>query len=158
MSTRRKPPGPGHQILDYAEANKKLRAGWTQQQVADEAGVTQSAVAAARQRGWITEGRTNVVGGGPPWRMRPEHRNFNVPKMLRCAARMAAGKPVGESNRRALRQFMEGLRQAGAVIHYEPDVAPYFFRVPRREGIDTWLVRDPNVDDRGRAVRKSVSS
>lgn len=131
-----------------------LRAGHTQQRVADRYGVTQSAVAAARRRGMVTEGKEYAPRGRTPWTILPEHRNLNVPKMLRCAARLEAGELVGESNTRATRQFIEGLRQQGAVIHYDPEAPPYFFRVPRREGVDTWLVRDPGLRDDGKLLRQ----
>lgn len=153
----RRKGGQGPQVLDYAEVNKLLRAGYTQQQVADKAGTTQSAISAARRRGVVTEGR-GWVRSAIPWALRPEHRNLNVPKMLRCAARLEAGETIGESNRKAARQFIEGLRLQGAVIHYDPEVAPYFFRVPRREGVDAWLVRDPSLDNRGRQVQRMSSA
>lgn len=45
-------------MLDYADVEKLLRQGWTQQQVADKYGVTQSAVSLTRARGWVKAGRT----------------------------------------------------------------------------------------------------
>ena len=147
----------GSQILNYAEVNRLLRSGYTQQEVAETQGTTQSAVAQARRRGMVTEGDSRIPRGSIPWDLRPQHRNLNVVKMLRCAARMREGMPVGESNQRATRQFVEGLREQDAVIHYDPDLAPYFHRVPRRHGIDHWLVRDPSLDDSGRLVRKRVT-
>jgi hypothetical protein len=44
-----------------------------------------------------------------------------------------------------LEPWLEKLRQAGAVVHYEADTKQGFFYVPRRPGIDLDLIREPTV-------------
>ena len=44
---------------------------------------------------------------------------------------------------KTLGDWTNRLEEMDAVVHYDPDVAPFFFRVPRRAGIDKGLFRDP---------------
>ena len=134
-------------MLDYNEADQLLRAGLSQREVAARYGVTQSAIAAARRRGMLKEGNT-AYQSALPWRVRPEHLQLNVAKMLRCVYRLERGEAIGESNRRAVDSFIAGLQASDAVIHYDPEVSPYFFRVPRRPGVDLGWVRDPSVEEK----------
>lgn len=134
----------GVQILDYSEVDLLLRQGLTQQEVADRFGVTQAAISQARVRGRVKSGRTRA-DSILPWSIKAAHRNLNVPKMLRCAARMEKGEDIGANEAQTVR-FVQTLREQGSVIHYEPNVAPYFFRVAARPEIDTWLVRVPDSE------------
>lgn len=134
----------GVQKLDYAEATKMLRAGGTQRQVADRYGVTVAAVSAAISRGRIKHetGYRRIL----PWRMKTEHTAMAVPRMLRLAERIRLGQDEGMPDylRAQGEGFTRQLERMNAVIHYDPDLPPYWFRVPRREGIDTGLIREPD--------------
>jgi hypothetical protein len=123
-----------------------LRAGATQQQVAQKFGVSQSAVSLAIKRGRIKfdTGFERLL----PWQMKADHINLSVPRGLRLALRVQRGddqdmppylKAQGEG-------FIRTLEEMDAVIHYDPDVYPHWFRVPRRHGIDRGLIREPSVD------------
>ena len=143
----------GRQRIDYAEAEKMLRSGATQQQVADRFGVTQPAVHSAILRGrikGITYDRTVRDESGVPWHpIKPEHRDRYLVRMLRAAARRERGEkstPVLEAQ---LDKFLEQVKALDFVIHYDPDTAEGFWRVPRRQGVDLGLVRDPWKDDNG---------
>ncbi len=138
----------GHHILDYSEVDQLLRSGWTQVAVARKYGVTQAAVSQARRRGRLKDGDTKVMHS-LPWKVRKEHLNLYAPKMLRTAARLEAGYSIGDSLAPQVAVFLQGLESTDAVIHYEPDLDPPFIRVPRRQGIDLWWVRDPHVNDDG---------
>jgi hypothetical protein len=146
MANTREGRSSGKQLLDYSEATKMLRAGATQTEVAQRFGVSQSAVSTAIKRGRIKfdTGFERRL----PWHMKPEHVNLAVPRNLRLALRLKAGE--GHTMPPYLRQQGEGfirtLEETGTVIHYEPDVPPYWFRVQRREGIDEGLIREL-VDD-----------
>jgi hypothetical protein len=72
--------------------------------------------------------------------------------MLRTQARLDAGLEVGPSLRGQVESWRQGLDEEGAVIHYDPATPEGFWRVDRREGIDTWWVRDPRLDDDGNPV------
>lgn len=121
-----------------------LRAGATQREVAIRYGVTVAAVSAAIKRGRIKydTGFRRVL----PWKMKAEHANLAIPRMLRLAERIRTGRDEGmPAYLRAQGEgFTRNLESMGAVIHYDPDVSPYWFRVPRREGIDNGLIREPD--------------
>ena len=145
MGTRKQTTrGQGAQRLDYSEAEQLLRAGATQREVADRFGVTQAAVSLAIARGniKIDTGRERLL----PWHMRPEHANLSVPRALRLALRVQRGK--SDDMPPYLRQQGEGfirkLESLDAVIHYDPECEPFWFRVPRRPGIDLGLIREPD--------------
>lgn len=135
----------GAQRIDYAEATKMLRAGATQRDVADRYGVSVAAVSAAIKRDRIkfdTGYRRHL-----PWKMKTEHANLAIPRMLRLAERIRTGQDEGmpEYLRAQGEGFAKRLEEMDAVIHYDPDVPPYWFRVPRRDGIDTGLIREPDA-------------
>lgn len=123
-----------------------LRQGATQHEVAEKFGVEQAAVSMAIKRGRIKfdTGFERRL----PWRMKAEHVSLAVPRGLRLAMRVKEGGAEAERMPEYLRREGEGfirtLDELDAVIHYDPDVAPYFFRVPRRHGIDEGLVREPD--------------
>lgn len=126
-----------------------LRNGATQGDVAKKFGVSQSAVSQAIARGNIKfeTGYQRRI----PWKVRPEHSNLAIPRMLRLAERVRAGDTEGmpEYLRQSAEGFMRTLHEMDAVIHYEPEASPWWFRVPRRHGIDNGLVREPDVEDSG---------
>ena len=133
----------GAQRIDYSEAEQLLRSGATQQEVALQFGVTPAAVSAAISRGRIKydTGYRRLL----PWRMKAEHANLAIPRMLRLAVRISTGRDEGMPDylRAQGEGFARKLDEMGAVIHYDPECPPFWFRVPRREGIDTGLIREP---------------
>ena len=146
------------QKLDDSEVEQLLRSGWSQMRVvrmyrAKGIDVTQSAISQA-----ISTGRVKVdMGrstGGIPWTLKPEHRHRHAARMLRSQARLDNGHPIGATLVTQVEQWRRGLEAEDSVIHYDPDTDEGFWRVPRRAGVDTWWVRDPNVDDDGLPVRK----
>lgn len=148
MATKRG-RGSGVQRLDYNEAEQMLRAGATQADVAQRFGVSQSAVSLAIRRGNIKHetGWERLL----PWHMEREHVNLSIPRGLRLAIRVQRGDAESERMPEYLRQqgegFLRTLDELDAVIHYDPDVAPFWFRVPRRPGIDTGLFREPDPEE-----------
>lgn len=147
----------GRQRIDYAEAEKMLRGGMTQQEVADHFGVTQPAVNRAIWRGRIkdvTYDRSKADETGVPWHpVKEEHRSRYLVRMLRAAARRDRGEKSAPVIEAQLESFLEAARELDFVVHYDPDTDEGFFRVPRRHGVDTWLVRDPRLDDDGRPIQ-----
>lgn len=75
--------------------------------------------------------------------------------MLRLAARQEAGHEIKGRNGVLVESFLEGLAREDLVVHYDPNRPPYFFRVPRRRGIDTGLVRNPTLDDDGNGIKSA---
>lgn len=123
-----------------------LRAGATQTDVANKFGVSQSAVSLAIRRGNIKH--DTGVERLLPWHMNREHINLAVPRGLRLAMRVQRGdtRDMPEYLRAQGEGFIRTLDEMDAVIHYDPEVQPFWFRVPRRPGIDKGLIREPNVE------------
>ena len=147
----------GRQRLDYAEAEQMLRAGATQQEVADRFGVSQPAVNRAIWRGRIkdiTYDRTNTDETAIPWHpVRPEHRSRYLVRMLRAAARRDRGEKSAPVIEAQLDNFLRQMDAMDCVVHYDPETEDGWFRVARRPGVDLGLVRDPYLDDSGLAIR-----
>lgn len=129
----------GVQRLDYNEAEQMLRSGKTQVEVAKHFGVSQAAVSVAIARGNIKfeTGRHRLL----PWKgIKVEHSNLAIPRALRLALRLEEGVDLSPTQKIEAERFLRRLRELDAVIHYDPEVAPYWFRVPRRDGIDkSWF-------------------
>ena len=146
MTRPTKTRGDGQQRLDYSEAEQMLRAGATQAEVADKFGVSQSAVSLAIKRGRIKfdTGFERLL----PWNMKAEHINLSVPRGLRLAIRVQRGETedMPPYLRAQGEGFLRTLEEMDAVVHYDPDVCPHWFRVPRRHGVDQGLIREPNID------------
>lgn len=79
-----------------------------------------------------------------PWHVRSEHRWAYPLAMLRSEARLREGVVLREMESIRLDGFKRGLKQDDLVIHYDPDTDEGFFYVPRREGVDTDLIRKPD--------------
>lgn len=141
----------GVQRLDYSEAEQMLRAGKTQSEVAEHFGVSQAAVSVAIARGNIkfdTGFKRRL-----PWTIKKEHSNLAIPRALRLALRLLDGEELSPAMRKTAQGFLNKLEELDAVIHYDPDVEPFFFRVPRRSEIDHSLFREP--DDPGQSPGSS---
>ena len=144
MANTTKARSSGKQRLDYSEAEQMLRSGATQHDVAAKFGVSQSAVSLAIKRGNIKH--ETGFERRLPWKMHNEHVNLSIPRGLRLALRVQAGEEMPEYLRHEGEGFIKTLDELDAVIHYEPEIPPHWFRVPRRPGIDLGLVREPDVD------------
>ena len=131
-----------------------LRAGMTQQDVAEHYTVTQAAVSLAIKRGHIKMDYDRVGDDGMiPWApIKREHRGRYLVKMLRAARRRELGLKNSPALEADLDLFLSSLTDNHAVVHYEPETEQGFFRVPRRDGVDTWLVRDPSKADDGSLI------
>lgn len=144
-------PGPK---LPREQVLRWLSQGITQQEIvrmleAEGIEATQSAVSMLKLRHASGEReasmRTRVRADLVPWQLRPEHRQLHAAKMLRAKSRLDRGEPISPVQRRQLETWLAGLEAEDAVIHYEPDTDQGFWRVPRRPGIDTTIIRDPAV-------------
>ena len=80
-----------------------------------------------------------------PWAVREQHAGVLQHQMLGSAARVAQGLPVGAEGQRRLTAWLEDLRAADAVLHYDPETKEGWFYVPRRPGIDRGLIREPEL-------------
>lgn len=85
-----------------------------------------------------------------PWRVRREHQRKWTHSLLRNENRRRSGLPVPDTALTELERWKIGLEKAGAVVDYRPDTEEGYFLVPRRDGIDTDLIRVPEAGVRGR--------
>lgn len=85
-----------------------------------------------------------------PWKVKPEHKGY-VLNLLQTEGRLRAGLPCNEADARHVEALKSQLARDGLVIHYEPDTEEGWFYVPRREGIDRDIIRQP---DRVTAARR----
>lgn len=85
-----------------------------------------------------------------PWAIEPQHRYSYPIIMLRREARRRAGFEMTPEQQHEIDVWIAGMTEADAVLHYDPDTEEGWFYVPRREGVDTDLIRDP-----GRKTGKS---
>lgn len=133
-----------------------LRAGQTQAQVAAHFGVSQGAVSNAISRGNIKADTNRTERRAVPWTpIRPEHRDKYLVRMLRALHRREMGMKSAPVIEAQLDTFLRSMEEGGWVVDYDPVKHPEegFIRVPRREGIDEGLIREPGLDNRGRPKR-----
>lgn len=133
-----------------------LRAGATQAEVAERFGVSQGAVSNAITRGNIKADTNRTGRRAVPWSpIRPEHRDKYLVRMLRALHRREQGMKSAPVIEAQLDTFLRSMAEGGWVVDYLPDKFPEegFVRVPRREGIDEGLIREPGLDNRGRPRR-----
>lgn len=78
-----------------------------------------------------------------PWEIRQEHRWAWPVTMLRFEARRREGMDLAPRREKQLDSWLKWLNENNAVVHYDPDTEEGFFYVPRREGVDTDLIRVP---------------
>lgn len=121
--------------------------------VAKMYGVTAQAVSkAARERKLNVKFRNNYKQW-IPWKVKrgKGHQETYEHRMLRAWAKRETGDDLTEKERRSLEIFEAKMHACGMVIHYErerpADLGGPWMRVPRREGIDTGWIRNPEVPD-----------
>lgn len=83
-----------------------------------------------------------------PWSVAQEHKTRAAYSMLTQEARVRAGEPISDPWRKKLESWKARLAAQDLVVHYDPEIEPYFHLVPRREGIDGDLVRVPDHIER----------
>ena len=88
-----------------------------------------------------------------PWTVAIDHRGLYPAQMLRLEGRYRNGDDITDIKRKALERWKVKLAGEDAVVHYDADTPQGWHYVPRREGVDSDLIRDPNLDDKGNPVK-----
>lgn len=78
-----------------------------------------------------------------PWFVKEEHRYALPILMLRAEARRRQGATLDPQSERKLRGFLDQRQRKNDVVHYDPDTEEGWQYVPRREGVDLDLIREP---------------
>ena len=79
-----------------------------------------------------------------PWAVKPEHRWAYPLAMLRVEARRRTGFDLRATDADRLEKWKARLVAEGLVVHYEPGTKQGWWYVPRREGVDKDLIREPD--------------
>jgi len=78
-----------------------------------------------------------------PWAIKPEH-HFGEPLWaLRAEARLRSGMEMRQGALDKLAAWKDRQFHDGLVIHYDPDTEQGWWLVPRREGVDMDMIREP---------------
>ena len=139
-------------LPDKDELLRMVRAGMTQQEIADETfrrtgqRVTRAAVSAALSRAGVPPMR-NRYPELLPWRVRVEHDSHYALRMLRAEARQRRGEELPHQEESRLETWKNTLRKNNVVVHYDPDAPGGFFYVKARRQ-DTDLIRLPDERQR----------
>lgn len=88
-----------------------------------------------------------------PWTVSMEHRGLYPAQMLRLEGRLRNGDDITDTKRDALERWKVKLAAEDAVVHYDADTPQGWHYVPRREDVDSDLIRDPGLDDEGKPVK-----
>lgn len=140
---------PAHsKVQDMQEALRWLEEGKTYQWIVDKyvekygIETTISMWAGIRRRHGID---TRIVRDEQliPWAVKEEHRHGHAVSMLRAEARRRAGKTLTPVMEDMLTSWLAGLERANEVVHYDPDTDEGWWYVPRRDGVDKDLIREP---------------
>lgn len=78
-----------------------------------------------------------------PWAVKEDHRHSHAVSMLRAEARRRAGRTLTPLMEEMLNVWLAGLKRDGTVVHYDPETPDGWWYVPRREGVDKDLIREP---------------
>lgn len=141
---------PAHsKVQDMQEALRWLEEGRTYQWCVDEykrkyhIETSISMWAALRRRNGI-DNRIVRDDALIPWAVNEEHRHSHAVSMLRAEARRRAGRQLTPLMEDMLDTWLRGLERDGNVVHYDPDTEEGWWYVPRRDGIDLDLIREPD--------------
>lgn len=107
--------------------------------------VTRQAISVWRKRRG-DESRRPAMVKAIPWRLRPEHMMSEPARAIRWQARLDAGLPISEAEERRLAKVKAELDAVGGVLVYDADHPAGWGVVPRREGVDLGLIREPDRD------------
>lgn len=111
----------------------------------DNISVTRQAIQAWRKRNAQESKHGREIVYSMPWRIRPEHSSLEAARAIRWQARVDAGLPVSPEDLDRLARVKRHLGAVDGVFHYEPDTPQGWFIVSRRPGVDTGIVRNPDV-------------
>lgn len=108
-----------------------------------EVSITMFANLRAR-RGWTR--RIAETHNLIPWTVKPEHRFHRLIALLRYEERRRAGLPLQTRYARELDNWLASMKEANAVVHYDPDTDQGFFMIPREPGDDDLIRRPKRVN------------
>lgn len=150
-------------IPDIHELESWLRGGLSPREASEryaERGlnVSANAIAVTRWRkGWPKMYLTHEAL--IPWKVAPQHVRLLHHRMLSMESRRRQGKPPTRAeDLRQLEKWLAWLRDGDAVIHYDADTPEGWWPVHRRPGVDTDLIRVPDMSNEAEVARLRPSA
>lgn len=140
---------PAIRKLPDSTTLRRLRAqGFTQKELAETYGASESAVWKAMQRaGYIKPATTyrDIL----PWEIAKEHKATAVMERFRSIVKQKKGAPLRQDEQVLLDRWLKDLDENGLVVNYHP-AAPAnsaslkggFYYVPKTAD-DDWIIRRP---------------
>lgn len=134
-------------------ADDKLRRlrlqGWTQKEVAENYGVSESAVWKALQRAGYND-PVPTYRDLIPWKIAEEHKATAIMERFRSIVKQKKGAPLRSDEEYHLTKWLRELEANDLVVNYHPDAPPNsastkggFYYVPRDPEQDKWIIREP---------------
>lgn len=80
-----------------------------------------------------------------PWEVNPEHRHGHAVSMLRAEARRREGVLLSPKVSTNLSAWLKRLDRERVVVHYDRATTEGWRYLPRRDGVDLDLIREPGV-------------
>jgi hypothetical protein len=138
--------------IPHEKVRRLVRQGLTPKQIAetllaeDDIRVTPAAIGMWRKRQGIapTMARHAAL---LPWKLRREHKDLWPAVQLRTEGMRRRGEKISPRQAKSLDDWIANLEAQNAVVHYDRDSENGFYNVPRREGVDLDLIRDPTKED-----------
>ncbi|EYR62242.1 hypothetical protein N866_10390 [Actinotalea ferrariae CF5-4] len=145
-------------IQDEQEIVRWHEAGWTYRQMADEyLRKYQLTMSLSTFSNFVTRrGLARRIARDDaliPWHVREEHRWAYPLVLLRMEARRRAGAELRPLDAKRLASFLERLAGQDLVVAYDPESEDGFSYVPRRQGRDLDLIREPGYATTVRPAR-----
>lgn len=135
--------GQGRRSLPDPEVLTRLLLRHGDAWVAQQYGVTKQAVSNAKKEWNIDVNRRISYKAFIPWRVKAEHCNTYIHRMLRLNARVQMDQPITPREQSELDGFLEELKENDWVVNYDRDIVPPWHTTNRRVGIDKGIIREP---------------
>lgn len=111
-------------LPDKTTLERLRRQGVTYREIADQYGVTESAVYQRLKADGLANDQTVSHKALIPWVVKEEHRHTHPALMLRTLSRRQQGLPNSEARNRMLDKWLAEVKEADVVVCYDPDMWP----------------------------------
>ena len=135
-------------LPDTATLRRLRGQGWTQKQIAETYGSSESAVWKALQRAGYIEPQV-TYRDILPWDVAEAHKATAVMERFRSIVKQRKGAELREEEERLLKRWLRDLDANDLVVAYHPSAPANsastkggFYYVPRQAG-DDWIIRRP---------------
>ena len=136
-------------LPDTATLRRLRSQGWTQKQIAETYGASESAVWKALQRaGYINPQPTykDIL----PWDIAEAHKATAIMERFRSIVKQTKGAPLRPDEEQLLQRWLRDLEANELVVAYHPEAPANsasskggFYYVPKDAAQDEWIIRRP---------------